>query len=90
MDAASGGAAVWWWIGVVVLFLVVAPVVVYLAHRLLAHILEIHRYADDVRENGAEITKNLEPIPVLAETRDLVKGVDSALRRYVRAVDGML
>lgn len=90
MDAASGGAAVWWWVGVIALFLVVAPVLVYLAHRLLAHIIEIHRYADDVRDNGAAITKNLEPIPVLAETRDLVKRLGTALGRYVRAVDGML
>lgn len=90
MDAASGAAAVWWWIGIVALFLVVIPLVVYLAQRLLQHVLEIKRYADDVLEHGVATTANLAPVPALLETRQSVKNVGAGLVRYAQAVDRML
>jgi hypothetical protein len=90
MNASSGVAAVWWWIGVVVLFFVVIPVVLILAHRLLREVAEIKRYADDVLEHGVGITANLEPVPALLQTRDLVKRVGAGLATYARAVDRML
>lgn len=90
MDASAGGAGFLWWIGIAALFLVVAPLVVYLAHRLLHHILEIKRYADDVLVHGVGITEALEPVPALADTRSLASEVAKKLRRYVGAVERML
>ena len=90
MDAASGGAAVWWWIGILVLLLVVIPTVLLLIQRLLRHIAEIRHYADDVLQHGLGIAGNLEPVPALAETRDLVGRVGAGLGEYVAAVDRLL
>jgi hypothetical protein len=90
MDAASGGAAVWWWIGILVLLLVVIPIVLLLIQRVLRHISEIRHYADDVLEQGLAIAGNLEPVPTLIETRDLVRRVGAGLGEYVAAVDRLL
>jgi len=90
VDATSGAALVWWWMGVVALFLVVAPLVVYLAHRVLQHILEIRGYAVDVREHGVGIAGNLDPVPALADTLALVQRVAGGLRQYATALERML
>jgi hypothetical protein len=86
----SAGAITWSIIGLAVLYLVVAPVVVVLAHRLLTRMREIGRYADDVLEHGVGITANLDPVPALLETRDLVKGAGMGLLRYGGAVERLL
>lgn len=90
MDAASGAGAVWWWIGVGALFFVVIPFVLILAQRILQEVSEIRRYADDVLEHGVGITANLEPVPALVETRDLVKRVGGGLATYLKTVERML
>lgn len=90
MDATSGAAAVWWWIGIATLFLAVIPVVLVLAQRLLRHVLEIKRYTDDVLEHGVAVTGNLDPVPELLHTRDLVKRIGPVLRRYVKAIERLL
>lgn len=87
MDVA---AVVWSVIGLVVLFLVVAPLVVVLAHRLLTRIGEVGRYADDILEHGVGITANLDPVPALLDTRDLVKEAGGGLLRYGAAVERLL
>ena len=90
MDATSGAAAVWWSIGIIALVFVVIPLVAFLAHRMLGHIAEIKRYADDVLEHGVGITKNLAPVPALLDTRGLVKNVGAGLGAYAGSVDRML
>lgn len=90
MDATSGAAAVWWSIGIIALVFVVIPLVAFLAHRMLNHISEIKRYADDVLEHGVGITKNLAPVPALLDTRQLVKNVGAGLGAYAGSVDRML
>lgn len=90
MDATSGAAAVWWSIGIAALVLIVIPLVVFLAHRMLMHITEIKRYADDVLEHGVGVTANLAPVPALLDTRDSVKRVGSGLLTYAGSVDRML
>jgi 4-amino-4-deoxy-L-arabinose transferase-like glycosyltransferase len=90
MNAASGGAAVWWWLGLLVLVLVVVPNLLLVIQRVLRHLSEIRHYADDVLEHGLGIAGNLEPVPALAETRDLVKHVGGGLDGYAAAVDRLL
>ena len=87
MDAAS---VVWSVIGLLVLFLGVAPLLVVLAQRLLSKIAEVGRYADDILEHGVGITANLDPVPALLDTRDLVKEAGGGLLRYGASVEKLL
>jgi hypothetical protein len=86
----STASVVWSTIGLVVLYLVIAPLLVILAHRVFSRILEVRRYADDVLEHGVGITANLDPVPALIDTRDLVKGAGAGLLRYGAAVEKLL
>lgn len=86
----SAASVVWSVIGLLVLFLVVAPLVVFLAQRLLSRIAEVGRYADDILEHGVGITANLDPVPALIDTRDLVKEAGGGLLRYGAAVEKLL
>lgn len=86
----STASIVWSVIGLLVLYLVVAPVVVFLAQRLLSRIAEVGRYADDILEHGVGITANLDPVPALLDTRDLVKEAGGGLLRYGGSVQKLL
>lgn len=90
MDATSGAAGILWWLGIALLFLVVIPTVVLLAHRLAGVIREIGRYADDALEYGLATTENLDPIPALIDTRELVKRVGTGLDPYLEATERRL
>lgn len=90
MTAVSLAGAVWWWIGVLALLLVVIPLVLILVRKVLADIREIDSYAADVLEHGVGITKNLEPVPALADTRELVLHAGEKLAGYVGTVDRLL
>jgi hypothetical protein len=83
--------AMWlWWIGNAVLLVVVVPVVLLLANRVMRPALEIKRYADDILDHGVGLTKNLEPVPAVAETRDLVSAAKGLAVRYVTAAGPLL
>ncbi len=86
----SAASVVWSVIGLFVLFLVVAPLVVFLAQQLLTQIAEVGRYADDILVHGVGITANLDPVPALIDTRDLVKEAGGGLLRYGAAVEKLL
>jgi len=90
MDTLSTGGAIVWWIGLAVLFLVVIPLVLLLVQRVLGHLREISHYADDVLTHGVGITNNLEPVPALVQTGELVNSAGGKLARYVGAVDRLL
>lgn len=90
MDASSGAAAVWWWIGLVVLYLVVIPLVLYLAENIRRRVVEIKRYSDDVVEYGTAIVHNLEPVPALVETRELIARITKGFGGYLGSVDRLL
>lgn len=81
---------VWWWIGNVVLLLVVAPLLVFLLHRLLRPLREIRRYADDTLQHGELALAALDATEQLDETRRLVAHVGEGVRRYGAAVDRLL
>lgn len=79
-----------WWIANAVLLLVVVPLVLLLANRVMRPALEIRRYADDILEHGVGLTKNLEPVPAVADTRDLVSAAKGLAVRYVTAAGPLL
>ncbi len=79
-----------WWIGNAVLLFAVVPAVLLLANRVLRPAIEIQRYADDILEHGVGLTENLEPVPAIAETRDLVSSARTLAVGYVGAAGPLL
>jgi integral membrane sensor domain MASE1 len=75
-----------WWIMNVVGLLVVAPLVIFLANRVIRPGREINAYADDILVHGVGITAALEPVPALATTRDEVAEITGHAVRYVTAL----
>lgn len=77
----------WWWVGNAVLLLVVVPLVVALATQIIRLLHEVNRYAEDILEHGLGLSANLEPVPALLDTRDLVDRVADEATRYVTGLD---
>ncbi len=77
----------WWWVGNAVLLLVVVPLVVALATQIIRLLHEVNRYAEDILEHGLGLSANLEPVPALLDTRDLIDRVTDEATRYVTGLD---
>lgn len=75
-----------WWIGNVLLALVVAPLVIFLANRLIRLTLEINRYADDILQNGVDLTGTLDAVPKLVTTKELTAVARQNVNRYGAAL----
>lgn len=90
MDGLSVGVAIMWWIGVIVLFVVVIPLLLFLVQQVLSELREIKDYATDILAHGVGVTKNLEPVPALRQTAELVKNVRGGLSRYISSVRPLL
>lgn len=78
-----------WWLVNVVALLVVVPLVVYLANRIIRAAVEIDRYAKDILTHGVGLTANLDPVPALARTHELVGIAKERAVTYVTALDRM-
>lgn len=81
---------VWWWIGNAVLLLVIVPVVVYIANRIVRPANEIDLYAANILQHGVAITGNLDPVPAIIDTRDMVVVAKHQVVRYGAALDQIL
>jgi uncharacterized membrane protein len=75
-----------WWVANAVGLLAVIPLVVLLANRVIAQALEIRQYADEILEHGVRLTGTLDPLPALADTRDVARRVTDNAARYVSAL----
>ncbi|MDP8975085.1 MAG: hypothetical protein M3N28_01705 [Actinomycetota bacterium] len=75
-----------WWIGNAVLILVVAPIVVWLANKLLRPTFEIRAYADDILDHGVSLTGTLDSVTKLQTTRELVNQARQGVERYGSAL----
>jgi len=75
----------WWIVNAVALF-VVAPLVIFLANRVIRAGREINAYADDILVHGVLLTKALDPVPALVTTRDEVEVITAHAVRYVTAL----
>ena len=78
-----------WWIGNLILIGVVAPVVVWLANKLLRPVLEIRAYANDILEHGVNVTGELDAVPNLERTAELAAEARQGVARYGGAVRGL-
>lgn len=79
-----------WWIGNAVLALVVAPLVIFLANRLVRMAIVVRRYSDDVLEHGVALTGTLDAIPKLVETKQLTGVARQNVGRYGAALAHLL
>lgn len=74
------------WLANALLLLLVVPLILLLANRVIRPAVEISRYADDILEHGVGIAANLDPVPALIDTRDLVTVAKGHAVRYVVAL----
>ena len=79
-----------WWIANAVLILVVAPVVVWLANKLLRPAREILAYSNDILEHGHALTGTLDALPALDRTRQLASSANQGVSRYGAALQRLL
>lgn len=76
-----------WWIGNAVGVVVVVPLVLFLMARVMRPAREIARYAGDILEHGVGLAGNLDPLPALGRTRELVAEVTQQAVGYVGALE---
>lgn len=76
----------WWWLGNLVLLSVVIPAVVILLLRLETPVVEIRRYAQDVRTHGLTTLDELDGLAELDRTRAHATSVRDHASRYADAV----
>ena len=79
-----------WWIANAVLILVVAPIVVWLANKLLRPAREILYYSNDILEHGRALTGALDALPALERTRQLSESASQGVARYGAALQRVL
>ena len=79
-----------WWIGNAVLILVVAPIVVWLANKLLRPAREILAYSNDILDHGHALTGALDALPALERTRQLSETANQSVSRYGAALQRVL
>lgn len=75
-----------WWIANIVALVVVIPLVILLANRIIRAGVEINNYADDILVHGVALSGNLDPVPALLDTRELVDTATGNAVRYVTAL----
>ncbi len=83
-------AAALWWLALAVFFVLIVPVVVFLAARIVVAARRIRDYAADILEHGVGLAGNLDPVPELATTGDLVRQVATGIGRYGAALRRLL
>jgi hypothetical protein len=74
------------WVTSAIGLLVVAPLVIFLASRVIEPARECARYADDISIHGLGITAALEPVPALLDTRTAVGDIGTNAGAYVGAL----
>lgn len=80
----------WWWIGNAALLFVIVPLVVYIANRVVRPATEIKLYAANILAHGVAVTGNLDAVPAVIDTRDMVVAAKEGVVRYEAALDRIL
>jgi len=78
------------WIGLLALVVVVVPVVVFLLYGVLKSALAVRRATDDIVEVGTAMVADLQPVPELLKTENMVGQTTAGLARYGAALDKIL
>lgn len=85
--AIGAGNAILAWIAIAVA-LAGALAAIALFNRVIRPVLEIERYADQIREAGDAIARNTEGLDELARTRELATAVPGLAAQYLRRPGG--
>jgi hypothetical protein len=78
------------WVANLVLLLVVAPLVLLFAGRVVRRLRAISKLADTTLEHGLALSKNLEGVPTLLETKRLTGAARGLVGRYGTALAALL
>ena len=78
--------AVLWWLGLAIVVLVVIPAVVLVAATLIRTITEIHRYAEDIRQDSSAVSARAGEAAALSDTPAFAAEVGSRLQRYAETL----
>ena len=78
-----------WWIGNALGVVVVIPLVLLLMSGVIRPVRQIAWYAGDILEHGVGLSGNLDPVPALGQTRELVAEVTRHAVEYVGALERM-
>ncbi len=79
-----------WWLANIVLLVAVIPLVAILAGRVVRPIREIEAYAADILEHGVALTGNLDGVPQLARSAELVRSIKTGAAGYAATVGELL
>lgn len=77
-------------IGGILGLVLVAPIVVMLFNPIVHLAQDAHNYVDDILENGVILTGDLDPVPALVETKDLIHEATGRAAQYVGALERLL
>ena len=75
-----------WWVGNAALLFVVAPVVIFLANKLLRPAREILAYSEDILEHGRALAGAVHAVAALDRTRQLASQANQGVSRYGAAL----
>ena len=78
-----------WWIGNALGVILVIPLILLLMSQVVRPVRQIAWYADDILEHGVGLAGNLDPVPALGRTRELVAEVTQHAVDYVSALERM-
>ena len=78
------------WVANAVLLLVVAPLLLLFAGRVVRHLWAVSKLADSTLENGLALSKELEGVPTLLETKRLTGAARQLVGRYGTALAALL
>lgn len=78
------------WVADLVLAVVVAPVVLLFAGRVVRHLRAIGKLADSTLEHGLALSRQLEAVPTLLETKELTGAARQLVGRYGAALVALL
>jgi hypothetical protein len=78
------------WVANAVLLLVVAPLLLLFAGRVVRHLWAISKLADSTLANGLALSKELEAVPTLLETKRLTGAARQLVGRYGAGLAALL
>lgn len=78
------------WVANLVLLLVVAPLLLLFAGRVVRRLLAIDKLAGSTLEHGLALSKHLERVPTLLETKRLTGAARQLVGRYGSALAALL
>jgi len=78
------------WVADAVLLVVVAPVVLLFAGRVVRRLRSIARLADSTLTHGLALSRQLDAVPTLLETKELTGAARQLVGRYGTALGSLL